>query len=297
MADDALASGQPEAETVEKTPDAKETQTQTADASTETTETPVFTPEKIAEKDRAALLKWADERAEEIHRKKLNEVGYGVARVPQQHRERLKQNPNLIAELEAERDAFRRAALTGGVGPQGGNGVNKTEDTKEPVDDLEGDVRAFLISVGNDPEDPDFPKMLRYKVAEERMRESRQAKKQKAPDVEGVVEKKLTEKEKKRKEEEAAEQWAEIQASPEYNDPKTGPEFEGRLNRKIRELGQAGQLRSFKQVAELVKQEMAPAKKPAQSNKLPMGETSSGKVASTAKTDPWAIHNEAMRAA
>lgn len=282
---DAQTEGAAEKPTQETAPAAEAAPALTAS----TQEAAEFTPEALPEKERGKLLKWADNYAAEVHRKRLGEIGQSVARVPEEYRNKLRQNPNLVAELEAEAAALRRA-LAGG----GGAGVNGQAKPEEEKDDIEADVKAFLGEQGYTGSEDGYQNLLRYEVSRWKRQEARVQKRTKAPDLDKVVDEKLTKRQAEDFNKKVASQFARIQESPEFLNPDKGALVEGLLHRKVRENAQQGTGKMPEEIFEEVKREVFGAPKPAaKAAKLSMGETSSGKVAATAGSDPFApLHAE-----
>lgn len=288
MPDDALTGGSAEQVTPETAPPAADP-AQTAEGGR--TEEADFSPDALPAKERARLLKWADGYSAEAHRKKLGEAGSSVARVKPQTRQRLSEQPSLVEDLEAENEALRRALRGGSVGPVGG-AVQETK--QEEKDDIERDVRGMLESQGYKPGDEGYDNLLRYEVKRLNLAEERLARKQKAspPPDEEVLLKKLSA---RQFEQTVAAQFEEIKASPEWNHPEKGAEFEGRLRRKIEQRLAEGKPAMPAKLADEVRAEMYPSKTPAR-GKVSMGDNSSGKVTTTVNSDPWAAFNAEMRA-
>lgn len=281
MADDALASGQPEVEQAQAS-QTQETLTQTADA-TQESEVQQIDPVKAAEEER---LKFA----ENYHRKKLNEAGYGVAKVPEQHRERLRNNPNLIAELEAERDAFRRAALVGG-------NVGQVQQASAPPkdDSAETAAKLYLKQKGFTGREENYSEVLALETEREEEFQGRleRAVKKFAPDTKALANT-------VREEDRAAvqrEEMDEVFASTEWNDPDKGPVFEGKFWRKFREIGKTRRWVPPSVLVAEIKAEQAQSSshRQVQKPRPQMGESSSGKVSTGAGSDPFKQVDEAAR--
>jgi hypothetical protein len=281
------AQGTPETRESAVTPAPESTQSQTAEGTKEAAEE--FNPDELPEDKRARLLKWADTRAAHYHRQEITKAGNKLIRVPDEIKEKLRQDPDYVTKLEQERDAFRRAALTGGGGSANGKSVVE-EKKPEDTDTSEQDAKEFLQEAGWTQADEDYPRLLRAKTLEFKFIAKKFKGRAPAPsvDVEKVVSEKLTANEKARRDAEATRHWQAIQASPEYNHPEKGFEFRGRLAAKMEELQANGNIADYtlKDIADLVKQEMSP--KAAARAKVSMGESSSGKVAASAGSDPWA---------
>lgn len=291
------AQGDPESQKSAETPASEATTSQTAEGTHEVEAE--FSPDELPEEKRAKLLKWVDKAKAEYHRQEVTKAGNSLIKVPPKSKDRLRANPNALDELEAENAALKRVLVSGGnVGQANGVSVTK-EEPKPNVDTSEQDAKEFLEELGWAPDDENYKAMLRNKTLEFRfMKKKGFVNRPSAPppDIDKVVEEKLTAKEQARVGAEAERHWAEIKASPEYNHPQKGFEFRGRLMAKLEEARESGTLGSstMKEVAESVRAEMYPAATPRA--KVSMGEGSSGKVAASAGSDPWAAVREACKA-
>lgn len=292
MSDDALTDGvetQQTQETAPAAPAAAQTAADQPEAELD------FSPESLPEKERQRLQKWADNYAAEQHRKRLNETGNSLQRVSSATKEKLKKNPSYLEELEAERDAFRRAALASErVGLNGGE--KQEPEPEEEESSIEADAKAVLTARGFTEQSDAWAGLLAFEIehlkAAERRAHRILKKAAVKPTDEDQLLAKLTEKQRKAQMES---DWADITSSDEWNDPDKGPEFEGRVRRKAQEAAAEGKPFTLRQIAESVRQEMNP-KKPAPQARVSLGSTSSGKVAATAKSDPWAQFKEECKA-
>ena len=299
------AHGDPEPQKSAETPASETTISQTAEGTTNADAE--FNPDELPEEKRKKLLAWVDKGKAEYHRQEITKAGNSLVKVPQKAKDRLRANPNALDELEQENAALKRVLVTGGnVGQAGESVTPKKEEPKPEVDTSEADAKEFLEELGwtdNDP-DPDAQKqyraMLRNKTLELRfLKKKGYAKGQQAPapDIDKVVDEKLTAKEKAKRDAEANRHWSDIKASPEYTHPHKGFEFRGRLMAKMEELRENGNPSdlTLKDLADSVRTEMFPATSSART-KVSMGEGSSAKVAASAGSDPWGPVREACKA-
>lgn len=257
--------------------------------------------EEVPAARRKALLDWANSQAQIFHRKKVHEAGYAVAKVPESDREELRKNPQLIAELRAERDAFRRAAANGGTVTGQGH-VETKPKPEESRDTSEADAREFLESQGYSESDTGYQDLLKFKTREFRFLRTKgylaSPNVGTPPDVDKIVDERITKREADRIKAVNEREYAEIQQSTDWtrNDGTPNYEFRGRLGAKCEQLKAEGILERYTigQVADLVRQEMSPAKA-ALRPKPSGGEVSSAKVGSSMSSNPWAKHDEELK--
>ncbi len=248
-----------------------------------------FSPETLPEKERDRLTKWAEKNAQEFHRKRMNEVGNSLANVPAEHRQALRQRPQLISEMQAEMEALRRALTSGG------GGKAAVEPTEPDTSDYEKDARDILKEAGLTGEEPGYATVLRMKAAELKIIDRKLSKYNPERLAEDVQER-LTEREVSR-------QIQEVINSPEFTDTERGEDFE------IAFRGMISRAHSLKQpvkpleFAAKLKAKMWPEAAPAtnhtakttQKVRASLGDTSNGKVSASSAADPLEQFNERLR--